>query len=220
MWEPGKHANDLKAAGEAYGIEITWDQEPDTSSIIRCERAMEHDLAAATILIPQLKKYPPDFVESARIESIFLCKNLYRNSIPVAGLADIENQVMYLDLIDLLARPDAFPALFHHELFHMADPGHMSEWTALNKPGFRYIGVLQTGPYDGIENVSMEGFLNQYAKSNVWEDRAEIFMFMMAKPGRLSQRASNDPIIARKVAFMKQLVQDISPTMGDSYWSR
>jgi hypothetical protein len=89
----------------------------------------------------------------------------------------------------------------HHEVFHMLDweinardYSDDAEWQVLNPHGFTY-GTRK-------ESDIQPGFVNTYATTNVYEDRASVFQYLMARPDELCWMAEKDPILAEKTRLL------------------
>jgi hypothetical protein len=76
---------------------------------------------------------------------------------------------------------------------------HDQEWESTNPIGFWY----GTGPSSSEAGKARPaGFVRRYAASNVADDRASTFEYMMAEPDELCEMVTNDPILHAKVKII------------------
>lgn len=158
-------------------------------------------------------------------------QNLHREGRTDQQFAEYrESRRVYL----LARRTEAFQSLrdvihiIHHEFYHywdLKEDGSYaddSEWSALNTSGFRYGngGRFNTSPNASGWTSNHPGFLNEYSRSGVDEDKAEIWGALLAHSTQLQERMSTDPIIARKVALIKRRAQNYCPELNASFWNR
>lgn len=170
--------------------------------------------------------YPQEVISQSGLRKIILCKNLKSNGQAVAGLADRENQVLYLDIGIIRDFPASFlSATLHHEFFHIMDSKDGDgSWSSLNEPGFIYGtdgNSAKKNPTMFMMNYALVGFLNRYSMSAVEEDRAEMFANMMIDYGRVKERTEwDDPILEAKFLQMKIFLQKFCPSFNDAFWAK
>lgn len=169
--------------------------------------------AALRTLAQTLVKYPHSFLRAAQIRTIALCRKLTGEP-PAAGLADpVENRLM------VSLEPNSGPpeAILHHEIFHLFDrastPGGDAAkdlaWDGLNPRSFRY----QREPSSALE----PGFINDYAKTAVGEDKASVFEYMMGYPDELCARAVDDPILMAKARLLLARIEAVVAPGGSRF---
>ena len=116
--------------------------------------------------------------------------------------------------------------VIHHEFYHFWDtrvngsPTPDAEWAALNDPSVHYGngGRFNRGPNNSIWNTNYPGFLDDYARTAVEEDKAEVYGALLAHPSALAARMQNDPILARKVNLLKSRAQSFCSSMNSNFW--
>ena len=64
------------------------------------------------------------------------------------------------------------------------------------------------------------GFLTRYATSALEEDKAEVFAFLMARPGEMARRMGSDRVLSAKAQGVREIVADLDPAMDASFWAR
>jgi tetratricopeptide (TPR) repeat protein len=189
----------------------------------------EESKAAAAMLSEALPLYPNGFIKKARLRRIVAVRDLMVNGKRLGGWADIEKRTMYVNAGYILRAPDAVLQTFHHELFHIVDLGGYggnrrdSQWERLNPRGFRYgTGgyAMLDDPRAGLLTDKYPGFLNRYSTSAVWEDKAEIFAYMVSNYSVMEHIAKNDTTILNKMQLMKEKLKKFWHEMGKSFWAQ
>ena len=211
------------------GVEILHAAEPFTLPLqhgpLSGHPPTHHELDTSTRLVTdELGRYPKSFVEATQLRRVLLCRNLRESGRPIPSLPNyVSTLVIDVDAPDRYAR-----RLVHHELYHFADLAddeqvrRDEDWAALNDRFFVYGdgGRFMRDPGASKLTDGVPGFLTLYATSAVEEDKAEIFAFLMVEPERVAEIARQDPVVARKVAAMKDRVARLSPEMDEAFWSR
>ncbi|HWU86431.1 MAG TPA: hypothetical protein VN253_04125 [Kofleriaceae bacterium] len=165
-------------------------------------------------LADTLLQYPHSFLRVAQIEKIALCSQLAGDPPPaddqrVAGLAEAAAHRLMVSLDKSeRARPDA---TLHHEIFHLfdyaapRDGDHERDpaWERLNPRTFRY------GPKPSSETEA--GFINDYAKTALAEDKASVFEYLMSYPDELCARALDDPLLMGKARLLLERIEAAVP---------
>lgn len=130
---------------------------------------------------------------------------------------------------------------FHDDFEGLSDRA----WERLNRGAknnsgdFSKIGAECDGPSggsdgteiaadDGAENYSKEqseganaaggGFLNEYSRGAVHEDKAEFFSLMITAYNQVLQLSEQDVIVARKIDRMKRLLAKSDAFFNDEFW--
>ena len=118
-------------------------------------------------------------------------------------------------IIDVSFDKEYFERSMHHELFHMIDDSFNNlfskkNWEKLNNPDFQYAKCSTCTSKLGLSLIrDTKGFVTEYSMSTASEDMAEIFSFLMTNKKKLSDIASKDIIIYKKVSFLKNEIQKI-----------
>ena len=92
--------------------------------------------------------------------------------------------------------------VLHHEFFHYLDYAddqsyEDNEWEALNQKGFKY-GKGGDSEREWIKlEKNIKGFINHYSTTDMAEDRAEIYQYLIGCP---DEALNNKDIIVRKKA--------------------
>jgi len=106
------------------------------------------------------------------------------------------------------------PEFVHHEFAHQICSGiRKSDWLALH-PGAHYNGEA----WKELRAVPA-GFADQYGTMDYIEDIGTVAEILFSDSTRVIQRASSDPILAKKVQFLKNWYEEQSNgLLNDEYW--
>ena len=164
------------------------------------------------IIKKNLNRYSLIFLKKINLKYVVLCENL---SIAEINTAGIPNNITRTLILDIKFNEKHFERAIHHELFHMINDSykelfHENIWKDLNQKSFEY-GECSTcnnnWNLDLLDNDS--GFFTEYAKSTASEDMAEVFSHLMFYKNKVY---GNDPIIEKKILFIKKNVLKIDNT--------
>jgi hypothetical protein len=164
------------------------------------------------IIKKNLDRYSLIFLKKINLKYVVLCENL---SIAEINTAGIPNNITRTLILDIKFNEKHFERAIHHELFHMINDSYKELfnekiWKDLNQKSFEY-GECSTcnnnWNLDLLDNDS--GFFTEYAKSTASEDMAEVFSHLMFYKNKVY---SNDPIIEKKILFIKKNVLKIDNT--------
>jgi len=164
------------------------------------------------IIKKNLDRYSLIFLKKINLKYVVLCENL---SIAEINTAGIPNNITRTLILDIKFNEKHFERAIHHELFHMINDSYKelfneNIWKNLNQKSFEY-GECSTcnnnWNLDLLDNDS--GFFTEYAKSTASEDMAEVFSHLMFYKNKVY---SNDPIIEKKILFIKKNVLKIDNT--------
>ena len=164
------------------------------------------------IIKKNLDRYSLIFLKKINLRYVVLCENL---SIAEINTAGIPNNITRTLILDIKFNEKHFERAIHHELFHMINDSYKelfneNIWKNFNQKSFEY-GECSTcnnnWNLDLLDNDS--GFFTEYAKSTASEDMAEVFSHLMFYKNKVY---SNDPIIEKKILFIKKNVLKIDNT--------
>ena len=164
------------------------------------------------IIKKNLDRYSLIFLKKINLKYVVLCENL---SIAEINTAGIPNNITRTLILDIKFNEKHFERAIHHELFHMINDSYKelfneNIWKDLNQKSFEY-GECSTcnnnWNLDLLDNDS--GFFTEYAKSTASEDMAEVFSHLIFYKNKVY---SNDPIIEKKILFIKKNVLKIDNT--------
>ena len=200
-------------------------------------------------LVYELNLYPREALRRTRIEQIVLCSALLIDGKRAAGTLKVGLHFVDTIFLDVQAfEDDRFGRhTIHHELFHAIDfrdtwEGLIdNDWHKLQGKDYSYeldnaieFHILKRrdpediarpkfdDPYDWLtaKPSSTPGFLTEYAKYSVVEDKAEVFSHMMASYRQVRKRAAHDAVLNHKVQRMKELVRHFCDELDDRFWQR
>lgn len=171
--------------------------------------------------------YPASLVEKAQVHRVVFCQELAfagqrRNAIP-----DFEHKTLYLEVVRGRNQKRYLRKVIHHEFFHMVDlfdDGILygdERWARLNPLSFRYGSggaLAQNQSTTSLLATGRPGFLNHYSTTGVEEDKAELFAHLMVEPQVVDKLAKNDPVLAAKVARIKELLFAFCREVDEAFW--
>lgn len=221
----------LRAIERRYGIEIVTEAPPfpaaTTYGVIDGAEAPPDQINRySDSFVTEFSLYPIEFVALTGLRKVILCQNLTFRFQPQNGIADLENDTLYLDVNRSRCDPVYMKKVIHHEFFHLIDfrdDGTVvidDRWALLNKTDFKY----GRGGYQDDEAAllvyDIPGFLNAYSTSALAEDKAEVFANLMVEGWHVESMAKKDPIIAAKVERVKEIMASISPSIDEAFWRK
>lgn len=185
----------------------------------------EEILSALSDLELALEKLPKElFIEiydGGIPLTVYLIKN-YSNNIGVTGVTDSNNSRAYISI----AMDYNFYDSFYHELFHYIERyitktgGYFNTWDSLNPGGFSYGTIDNSLSYNRTYSEN-SFFVNNYAQSDAYEDRASTFEYMMADTK--SSCLNNSKPVWRKAKYISDILdlyfESVSPNK-EEYWER
>ena len=231
-----RRANDpavyTQALSEKYSLIIDVAHEPFSVkafywSITGTSATQEDIRKYLPLLASEFTLYPPAFVARTGLERIVLCRDLaISGTDPRAAVPDFVGKTFYLDVAGSGVRDRTYLRwVIHHEFFHIVDycdDGRVSRddaWEALNPNYFAYGGggsqfkemrpFLQSAP----------GFVSEYAKAAVEEDKAEVFAGLIVGHDWIKRRADEDAVLQSKVHMMRELLLGFSESMDEDFWN-
>lgn len=173
---------------------------------ITCSPATQRELDIYTpLLMLEWWIYPKKFIQKAEIKALTLVHDIsfktesytqdrkgcpeYKNTKSIVFSVD-ENNFAYIRIV------------LHHEFFHFIDYADDKsydddEFENLNEEGFEY-GEGGDSERQWIKlDKNMKGFINHYSTTDLAEDRAEIYQYLIGCP---DEALNNGDIIVRKKA--------------------
>jgi len=185
-----------------------------------------------TLFNKELDKYPDSLFQAARLENAVIIKKLYIQGQKRSGLPDYYRNTLYLDFTSGTYNKTYQRHTIHHEFYHILeqkvngsaywkDPA----WARLNDSSFSYGngGASAQSNSNAYTFVHPQpGFVNEYSMSGLEEDKAEVFAALLT-PGeyeKVMTWIATDPILAAKVDYMKNFLQQLCPEINEDFWTR
>jgi len=157
-------------------------------------------------------RYNSEFLDKIGLKYIVLCENLSVSGIEAAGVPNAKVKTL---VVDIKFNEDYFERVLHHELFHIIDENHnnfflKNEWINFNNSKFNYTECSTCSDRLDLSLLKKnEGFITEYSMSTPSEDMAEVFSFLIASKKKIEDRALNDPILNKKISFIKKNILKI-----------
>ncbi len=164
------------------------------------------------IIKKNLDRYSLRFLKKINLRYIVLCENLSIAEINTAGIPNNKTRTL---IVDIKFNKNYFERAIHHELFHIINDNYKelfngNIWKNLNKKNFEYSMCSTCSDNWNLELLNNKsGFFTEYAKSTASEDMAEVFSHLMLYKNKVY---SNDPIIEKKILFIKKNILKIDNT--------
>ena len=151
----------------------------------------------------------------------------------IVGLTTYEQNKDVIRLDSTVTAMNGFQATVAHELFHVIDfemnqfdehTRYTTQWEQYNPRGFEYSG--EEGEYSDYtvygEGMGSVYFVSLYSKEDIFEDRAEVFSFLLAtEENSKLPKAYGSSFVKNKA---KILVTEIADSFGQryssAYWSQ
>jgi len=180
----------------------------------------------------EIQKYPPGFFKKEALKEIYFVKKLFHKEDDAEGLYDYRKKVIFFDFANQRGGGVMTRHNIHHEIFHVLDTNTFYwkdiDWEDLNEPDFKYI---KTGKVliDGQKNAEnyfapqRKGFVTYYAMKSAYEDKAEVYacLFVKSQFRLMHEWASKDPILAKKIQYVKRFLHEYSDgQVNDQYFTR
>ena len=164
------------------------------------------------IIKKNLDRYSLNFLKIIGLKYVVLCENLSITGINTAGIPNNKTRTL---ILDIKFNENHFERAIHHELFHIINDNYKelfdkNIWKNFNKKNFKY---SKCSTCNNNWNLYLlddgTGFFTEYAKSTASEDMAEVFSHLMFYKNKVY---SDDPIIEKKILFIKKNVLKIDNT--------
>lgn len=223
--------NDIlrRSIEDTYGIKVKYGDEVSNyqAGSMNVTPILDKDIIKNGLeqLKETLKLYPQDFFREFLNENlsleVFLIKSYSKDN--VTGVTDLfGNKVIVSIAMD-------YPCFesFNHEIYHYIEhfivrkQGEFSAWNMYNPNDFSYGTVNSNYSYTKTQKADSV-FVNNYAQTNPYEDRASTFEYMMAS-NKIPCFNSSDYPIWKKSSYMALMIDTyfdtVSPSVID-YWER
>ena len=83
-------------------------------------------------------------------------------------------------------------------------------WSKFNNSKFEYAECSTCSDKLDLTILKKnEGFVTEYSMSTISEDMAEVFSFLMVDKKKIEDKALKDPILKKKIIFIKKNVLEI-----------
>ena len=163
------------------------------------------------IIKKNLDRYSLNFLKIIGLKYVVLCENLSITGINTAGIPNNKTRTL---ILDIKFNENHFESAIHHELFHIINDNYKelfdkNIWKNFNKKNFKYSKCSTCNNNWNLDLLDEGGFFTEYAKSTPSEDMAEVFSHLIFYKNKVY---SNDPIIEKKILFIKKNVLKIDNT--------
>lgn len=239
----------LLSLGKEYGLKFVTDDALDCQDFSYDKPTEVQVRSTRDLIVQELSIYPKEAIEKTRIEQIILCNDLVVSKKRAAGTIKVGLHfvdTLFIDLGQLNADEMHGRRTVHHELYHAIDfrdtwHGFVDpEWTRIQGENFRYefdaaaeLHRWMDNPQDvrprdfddpyhrmTSKGSTIPGFISDYARYSVSEDKAEVFCYLMVSYNYVMKRAAGDAILKCKVERMKEMLEAYIPEFNQSFWRK
>lgn len=211
-----------------YGIQIRYGNEVAGYSVGGMTTMIIPDANTANVALNNLKNalghYPDDFFQEISRNgyplTIYLIKRY--STANVTGVTDSTRK----NIIISIATDYDFDDTLHHEVYHYVEKFiygkgfRFTSWSTLNPADFTY-GVFNVDyAYSRVYSPDAP-FVNSYAQTDEYEDRASTFEYMM-KPNKASCLNNGKPVWLKAKTMSEQIdffLESVKPNVTE-YWER
>ena len=196
-----------------------------------CAKTNKDNDFIVDIIVSQIDLYPTSFLGKAGLKFVLICGDIKALGSSPEGLApshyDQSPGVFMLSVQKIkkqidAGQPQIIKHIFHHEYYHVIDSTLTKavvddDWVNINR-----------NPYSS-ENLKANvneilsdgrGFVSNYAKNNEFEDKAELFAYLITKNKEMRSVMTKDVIIYRKVKLMIERMKSLSGDINGNFWSK
>ncbi len=211
-----------------YGITVRYGVETNGYTVAGLSSVRLSDSNSINSLLSQLNYnlslYPSGFFNETKqggyTLTIYLLKRYSQEN--VTGITDSTTK----NVVISLATDYSFVESLHHEVYHYIEKymysrgANYTTWNTLNPQGFNYGTTNSSLSYASTGN-SNASFVNNYAQTDQYEDRASTFEYMMAT-SEASCLATGTTIWKKAKYICEQIdavFQTVTPSIRE-YWER
>lgn len=213
---------------KTYGVKVKYANETNGYSVGGMSTTSISDSVvsqnALITLNMALSLYPKGFFQEIKSKgyplTFYLVKRYSTDN--VTGVTDSSNK----NVVISIATDYDFIDTFHHEVYHYIERyilnsgGTFTSWSSLNPAGFKY-GVIDSA-YSYSREFSQDAFfVNSYAMTDQYEDRASTFEYMM-KTNKASCLNYGKTIWLKAKTMSEQIdyfFNTVTPTVTE-HWER
>jgi len=213
------------------GISFVFSTSDYQAKDFTCTKTSKDNDFIVDIIVSQIDLYPTSFLGKAGLKFVLICGDIKALGSSPEGLApshyDQSPGVFMLSVQKIkkqidAGQPQIIKHIFHHEYYHVIDSTLTKavvddDWVNINR-----------NPYSS-ENLKANvneilsdgrGFVSNYAKNNEFEDKAELFAYLVTKNKEMRSVMTKDVIIFRKTKLMIERMKSLSGDINGNFWSK
>jgi hypothetical protein len=213
------------------GISFVFSTSDYQAKDFTCTKTNKDNDFIVDIIVSQIDLYPTSFLGKAGLKFVLICGDIKALGSSPEGLApshyDQSPGVFMLSVQKIkkqidAGQPQIIKHIFHHEYYHVIDSTLTKavvddDWVNINR-----------NPYSS-ENLKANvneilsdgrGFVSNYAKNNEFEDKAELFAYLVTKNKEMRFVMTKDVIVFRKTKLMIERMKSLSGDINGNFWSK
>jgi hypothetical protein len=178
---------------------------------------------------------PAAYVKNTGLRGIVFIKDLQWGGLAAGGWIDWVDKVVIYNVLNFgvpfssyysSTTDDWASHAILHEYYHLIDnltlyaAGYPLLWSAQNETGAVYTNSLDNGYARQLTDHPQTGFLNGYCTADLYQDRAEIFSYLLIPKlkSRALQWLPSDSYLLSKWNRIKDEMRYIDPTIPSDYF--
>ena len=213
------------------GISFVFSTSDYQAKDFTCAKTNKDNDFIVDIITSQIDLYPNTFIGKAGLKFVLICGDIKSQGATPEGLApshyDQSPGVFMLSVKKIkkqidAGQPQIIKHIFHHEYYHVIDSTLTKavvddDWVNINRNPYSSENLKAN-----VNEVLSDGrgFVSHYAKNNEFEDKAELFAYLITKNKKMREVMAKDVIIYRKAKLMIERMKLISTDINKSFWSK
>ncbi|WP_440679347.1 putative zinc-binding metallopeptidase [Candidatus Pelagibacter sp. HIMB1517] len=213
------------------GISFVFSTSDYQAKDFTCAKTNKDNDFIVDIIVSQIDLYPTSFLGKAGLKFVLICGDIKALGSSPEGLApshyDQSPGVFMLSVQKIkkqidAGQPQIIKHIFHHEYYHVIDSTLTKavvddDWVNINRNPY--------SPENLKANVNEilsdgRGFVSNYAKNNEFEDKAELFAYLVTKNKEMRSVMTKDVVIFRKTKLMIERMKSLSGDINGNFWSK
>ena len=216
---------------EHKGINFVYSITDYQGKDFKCSKTNRDNDFIADMIMSQIDIYPQSFLDRAGLKYILICGDLKASGASPEGLApahyDQSPGVFMLSVQKIkkqidAGQPQIIKHIFHHEFYHVIDSTLTKavvddDWVRINK--FPYSTENLKASVNQVLSDG-KGFVSNYAKNNEFEDKAELFAYLITKNKEMRNLLTKDLTLYQKTKLMISRMKQLSSDINSQFWSK
>ena len=218
-----------KYISEYNGVIFLKSSETLNTKYSSCKESVMPVDKVVSLIKKEIDIYPKFFLNNSGLKYIVMCDQATLNKHEVGGFApghyDQSPGIFFINIKNLFNNEDYLKHLFHHEFYHIIDTRLTNsivdeEWSSLNKDNYLNSKIIGDDTITLTPDSSVKGFVSQYARKNMAEDKAELFAMLITRNKDVKKILKKDEILYKKTELLISRLKNISPLINKDFWNK
>ena len=213
------------------GISFVFSTSDYQAKDFTCAKTTKDNDFIVDMIVSQIDLYPNSFLGKAGLKFVLICGDIKASGSSPEGLApahyDQSPGVFMLSVQKIkkqidAGQPQIIKHIFHHEFYHVIDSTLTKavvddDWVKINKNPYSSENLKAN-----VNEVLSDGrgFVSHYAKNDEFEDKAEVFAYLITKNKKMRDVMTKDVVIFRKAKLMIKRMKTLSNDINGSFWAK